>query len=277
MASAANENLTARLRTVKHVVLILSGKGGVGKSSVSVQLALALYNAGHRVGLLDIDLCGPSIPRLLGVSGQQVRQASAGWVPVFVDEEQRLCCMSIAFLLAHQDDAVIWRGPKKNAMIRQFLDDVCWGDLDYLIIDTPPGTSDEHISVVEYLKSVQPDGAVVVTTPQQVALADVRKELNFCRKVQLPVLGVVENMSGYVCPHCAECTNVFSSGGGEAMAREFEVPFLGQIPIDPALTQTLDPVTDSATTAQSQPTVAKQFATSQLAPLFDTIVSKLTS
>ncbi|KAI8093866.1 cytosolic Fe-S cluster assembly factor CFD1 [Halteromyces radiatus] len=191
------------LSNIKHIILVLSGKGGVGKSSVTTQLALGLVDKGFKVGVLDVDLTGPSIPRMLGLDGKKVHQASQGWVPVYADEHQRLSCMSIGFLLASKNDSVVWRGPKKNAMIKQFLQDVYWGDLDYLLIDTPPGTSDEHIGVVEYLKAFQPDGAVIVTTPQAVAVADVRKELSFCRKVKLPILGVVENMSGYICPHCA--------------------------------------------------------------------------
>ncbi|KAJ1974442.1 cytosolic Fe-S cluster assembly factor cfd1 [Dimargaris xerosporica] len=272
MASAP-DSLKARLQAVKHIILVLSGKGGVGKSSVSTQLALSLCNAGHKVGVLDIDLCGPSIPRMLGVDDQQVRQASAGWVPVYVDgETQRLCCMSIAFLLPNKEASVVWRGPKKTAMIRQFLSDVCWGDIDYLVIDTPPGTSDEHLAVVEYLKVANPDGAVLVTTPQNVALADVRKELNFCRQVELPILGVIENMSGYVCPHCTECTNIFSSGGGEAMAKEFEVPFLGRVPIDPTLTYLFE-----STPVADQPPLLERFAASNLAPVFNTIAAKLST
>ncbi|CAG8462994.1 6344_t:CDS:2 [Ambispora gerdemannii] len=236
----AEETIT-NLANIKHIILVLSGKGGVGKSSITTQLALCLVNSGNKVGVLDIDLTGPSIPRMLGVDEKQVHQASTGWVPVYLDENQQLCCMSIGFLLQNKNDSVIWRGPKKTAMIRQFLTDVCWGELDYLIIDTPPGTSDEHISIAESLKDVKPDGAVIVTTPQAVALADVRKELNFCKKVKLPILGVIENMSGFVCPHCEECTNLFSTGGGEAMAREFEVDFLGRVPIDPSFTLMLEP------------------------------------
>lgn len=228
------------MKKVKHVILVLSGKGGVGKSSVSTQLALSLLSKGKKVGLLDIDLCGPSIPTMLGLRDKQIHQSSDGWVPVYADEKKQLAVISIGFLLSNSDDAVIWRGPKKTAMIKQFITDVVWGELDYLIIDTPPGTSDEHISIVEALKGYNPDGAILVTTPQGVALADVRKELNFCRKVQLPLLGVVENMSGFACPHCAECYNIFSKGGGEALANEFSVPFLGRVPIDPQLTLSVE-------------------------------------
>ncbi|XP_072167785.1 cytosolic Fe-S cluster assembly factor NUBP2 homolog [Diadema setosum] len=222
------------LSGVKHTILVLSGKGGVGKSTVTAQLALGLKHVGKKVGVLDIDLCGPSIPRMLGVQGQDVHQCPQGWVPVYPDPS--LAVMSIAFLLGGQDDAVVWRGPKKNAMIKQFLTDVVWGDLDFLIIDTPPGTSDEHITIVENLQSHNPDGAILVTTPQAVAVGDVRRELTFCRKTRLPVLGLVENMSGYVCPHCSECSNVFSKGGGESLAAECHIPFLGHIPLDPQLT-----------------------------------------
>ena len=222
---------------------VLSGKGGVGKSSITTQLALSLSLAGHSVGVLDIDLTGPSIPRLFGIESAKVTQAPGGWVPVPVhaaDPEAgigELRCMSLGFLLRERGDAVVWRGPKKTAMVRQFLSDVLWGEVDYLLIDTPPGTSDEHISLAEtLLKNAAPGqvkGAVVVTTPQAVATADVKKELNFCVKTAINVIGVVENMSGFVCPSCSECTNVFSSGGGEVMAQEFGVKFLGSVPIDP--------------------------------------------
>jgi Mrp family chromosome partitioning ATPase len=222
---------------------VLSGKGGVGKSSVTTQLALSLSLSGHSVGVLDIDLTGPSIPRLFNIESSKVTQAPGGWIPVSVhpaNPEQgigALSCMSLGFLLRERGDAVVWRGPKKTAMVRQFLSDVLWGEIDYLLIDTPPGTSDEHISLAETLmKNALPGqvaGAVVVTTPQAVATADVRKELNFCSKTGIKVIGVVENMSGFVCPNCSECTNVFSSGGGKIMAEDFKVKFLGSVPIDP--------------------------------------------
>jgi Mrp family chromosome partitioning ATPase len=221
----------------------LSGKGGVGKSSITTQLALSLSLAGHSVGVLDIDLTGPSIPRLFGIENSKVTQAPGGWIPVPVHPANaaagigELRCMSLGFLLRERGDAVVWRGPKKTAMVRQFLSDVLWGELDYLLIDTPPGTSDEHISLAETLLKHaalgQVKGAVVVTTPQAVATADVKKELNFCVKTGIHVIGVVENMSGFVCPNCSECTNVFSSGGGKVMAQDFGVNFLGSVPIDP--------------------------------------------
>lgn len=241
------------LDNIKHVVLVLSGKGGVGKSSVTTQLALSLSLQGKSVGVLDVDLTGPSIPRFFGAESAKVRQAPGGWLPVPVHNSEdavavangregrtsagALYCMSLGFLLANRGDAVVWRGPKKTAMVRQFLTDIQWGALDYLLIDTPPGTSDEHISLVEtLLKSATAEqlaGAVIVTTPQAISISDVKKEINFCRKTSVNIIGVVENMAGFVCPNCSECTNVFSKGGGEAMAVEFSVPFLGSVPIDP--------------------------------------------
>lgn len=222
------------MHQVKHIWLVLSGKGGVGKSSTSTQIALILKDQGFKVGLLDIDLTGPSIPRIFGQESAKVHQSSAGWVPVYTDQEKRLAIMSLGFLLPERGKSVVWRGPKKTAMIRQFVQDVVWGELDYLIIDTPPGTSDEHISIATELKTLKNvDGAILVTTPQEVAAADVRKELNFCKKVGFHVLGVIENMSGYVCPHCSKCTNIFSKGGGKSLAEKYSVPYLGSVPLDP--------------------------------------------
>ncbi|KAI9293489.1 P-loop containing nucleoside triphosphate hydrolase protein [Neoconidiobolus thromboides FSU 785] len=219
------------LKNVKHIVLVLSGKGGVGKSSVTCQLGVALSKQNKKVAILDVDLCGPSIPRLLGIEDKTVVQSSNGWLPIPVDETGNLSCMSIGFLLPNKTSSVVWRGPKKNAMIKQFLNDVYWGEIDYLIIDTPPGTSDEHLALVEFLKEYEPDGAVL-----KVSLIDVKKELNFCRKTNIPILGIIENMSGFVCPHCAECSNLFSSNGGKQLAEEYAIPFLGRIPIDPQIT-----------------------------------------
>lgn len=202
---------------------------------MATQLAFAFQQKGLKVGLLDIDLCGPSIPKMLNLMDKEVHQCDQGWLPVFTDESQSLGVMSIGFLLTKDSEAVVWRGPKKNAMIKQFLTDVAWQDRDVLIIDTPPGTSDEHITVMENLRSVKVDGAVLVTTPQAVAVGDVRREVTFCKKAKLKILGIVENMSGFVCPNCKDCTNIFSSGGGKALADHAHVPFLGQVPIDPNL------------------------------------------
>ncbi|WFC96426.1 cytosolic Fe-S cluster assembly factor cfd1 [Malassezia brasiliensis] len=235
-----------RLQRVRRILVVLSGKGGVGKSSVAAQLALSLSYPDQgdearrtRVGLLDLDLTGPSIPRMLGVDGAPVHQSSDGWVPVYTDASQCLAVMSVGFLLRSRGDSVIWRGPKKQGMIRQFLGDVRWGDLDYLVIDTPPGTSDEHIALMEAIAPYHP-AAVLVTTPQAVALNDNLRSLDFTRKVQLPVIGLIENLSGYVCPHCENCTNVWGKGGGESLAEREHIPFLGRVPIDPELVRLLD-------------------------------------
>lgn len=226
-----------KLTGVKRVILVLSGKGGVGKSTVAAQIAFAFQKTGLKVGLLDIDLCGPSIPKMLNLMDKEVHQCDEGWLPVYTDESQSLGVMSIGFLLTKDSEAVVWRGPKKNAMIKQFLTDVAWRDRDVLVIDTPPGTSDEHITVMENLRHVKVDGAVLVTTPQAVAVGDVRREVTFCKKAKLKILGIVENMSGFVCPNCNDCTNIFSKGGGKSLAEHAKVPFLGEIPIDPNLAQ----------------------------------------
>lgn len=228
-----------RLRhAVRHKLLILSGKGGVGKSTVAAQLSLCLSrNASLDVGLLDVDVCGPSAPHMLGVSGEEVRMSNNGWSPVFVDDN--LSVMSIGFMLPDKDDAVVWRGVRKTGLIKQFLKDVDWGDLDYLVVDAPPGTSDEHISLVQLLKDSDVDGAIIVTTPQEVSLLDVRKEISFCRKSGTPIIGVIENMSGFVCQHCQGCSDIFypSSGGAEKMCRDLNIPFLGKIPLDPKISK----------------------------------------
>ena len=223
------------MENVQHKILILSGKGGVGKSTVSTQLTHALAMRDHQVGLLDVDICGPSVPRIMGLKGEGVRKSNLGWEPVYV--EDNLAVMSIGFLLPDPDAAVIWRGPKKNGMIKQFLKDVYWDQLDYLLVDTPPGTSDEHLSITTYLNETGVDGAIIVTTPQEVALLDVRKEINFCRRTGVKILGVVENMAGFICPSCKGESQIFAptTGGAEAMAKEMEVPFLGRLPLDPAL------------------------------------------
>ncbi|XP_038703758.1 cytosolic Fe-S cluster assembly factor NBP35-like [Tripterygium wilfordii] len=261
--------IAERLATVKHKILVLSGKGGVGKSTFSAQISYALAAMDFQVGLLDIDICGPSIPKMLGLEGQDIHQSNLGWSPVYV--ESNLGVMSIGFMLPDPDDAVIWRGPRKNGLIKQFLKDVYWGELDFLVVDAPPGTSDEHISIVQFLQATGIDGAIIVTTPQQVSLIDVRKEVSFCKKVGVPILGVVENMSGLCQPltdfrfmkmsetgEHTDVTEAFieflktkaperldliafteifdSSGGGAAkMCREMNVPFLGKVPMDPQL------------------------------------------
>lgn len=223
--------------------MVLSGKGGVGKSTVTNLLsrAMAKSKEEQNFSVLDIDICGPSQPRVFGVQDEQVHQSGSGWSPVFVDEN--LSVMSIGFLLSSPDDAIIWRGPKKNGMIKQFLGDVDWGELDYLIIDTPPGTSDEHLSAISFMEKTSNVAAVIVTTPQEVALLDVRKEINFCHKMKIPIVGIIENMSGYVCPKCTNESQIFRAspnGGAAAMAKEMNIPLLGRLPLDPRVAQCMD-------------------------------------
>lgn len=197
-------------------------------------------NPESMVGIMDTDICGPSIPRMMGVEAETIHVSSSGWSPVWVSEN--LGVMSVQFMLPNRDDAVIWRGPKKNGLIKQFLKDVEWGELDYLIVDTPPGTSDEHLSVNSFLKESGVDGAVVVTTPQEVSLLDVRKEIDFCRKAGIRVLGIVENMSGFVCPNCTHESQIFkaSTGGARMLAKDMEIPFLGAVPLDPRIGMACD-------------------------------------
>lgn len=227
--------LKRRLCRIRHKLLVLSGKGGVGKSTVAVNLAVSLSLSGRRVGLLDIDIHGPSVPRMVGLNGRQVRSTGDALLPV---ELNGLRVMSLGFLLPREEDAVIWRGPLKMGLIKQFLKDVEWGELDYLVVDAPPGTGDEPLSVCQLIDDA--DGAVIVATPQEVALSAVRKSITFCRQLGLPVLGIVQNMSGFVCPHCGRTTEIFKTGGGERLARECGVPFLGRIPIDPAVGEACD-------------------------------------
>ena len=310
------------LSNVSHVILVLSGKGGVGKSTVSTQLAQSLSSRGYSVGLLDVDICGPSIPRMAGVVGQTVHQSQQGWEPVYANPN--LAVMSISFLLEEGDAAVVWRGPRKNGLIKQFLTETDWGvgGLDYLIIDTPPGTSDEHISIVQYLNDARPmisdgnngnksgaSGAIVVTTPEEVSMADVRKELNFCKKTSVPVLGIVENMSGLQmrvsdltffrdnssnigsdenadctsdvlsllqekCPEVLSMiatTDVFpSSGGGpRGMAEKFSVPYLGKLLLDPNLLRACEDGTSFVDKYPSSP------ATSPLNAIVDKLILAL--
>ncbi|MBN1556824.1 MAG: Mrp/NBP35 family ATP-binding protein [Lentisphaerae bacterium] len=239
--AAEQEAGRQRIAGIKHRILVLSGKGGVGKSSVAANLVLALAAQGRRVGLLDVDVHGPSIPRILGVDGFPAELAGpdrASALLQTIPVTDRLRVMSLGFLLENRDTAVIWRGPMKYSVIKQFIEDVDWGELDYLVVDSPPGTGDEPLSVAQLLGT--PAHAVVVTTPQELSLADVRRCVTFCRKVQVSLLGLVENMSGFVCPHCGGKTDIFKSGGGRKLAAEMNVPFLGSIPLDPRLVEAAD-------------------------------------
>jgi len=221
--------LQGRMAEIDHKLLVLSGKGGVGKSTVAANLAMTLSRAGKRVGLLDIDVHGPSIPKLMGVETGQVQGVGEEMLPVKVTDN--LSVMSIAFLLPAAGYPVIWRGPRKHGVIRQFLKDVAWGRLDYLVVDSPPGTGDEPMSIAQLIGSSAE--AVIVTTPQEVAISDVRRCVAFCNELSLPIAGILENMSGLVCPKCGEKIDLFKRGGGMALALEMNVRSLGQIPIDP--------------------------------------------
>ena len=329
---------------------MLSGKGGVGKSSITAQLALSLCLQGFSVGILDADLTGPSIPHFLDIENAKIKQDVNGWLPVLVHPAKSiesipngdsgrskvlattaesgdadaanehktttigsLKALSLALLLPSRETAIIWRGPKKTSMIRQLLSSVQWDDLDYLLIDTPPGTSDEHISLAETLLSsvstnasstmqeMHPNvrGAVVVTTPQAIATADVRKELNFCRKTGIRVLGVVENMAGYSCPCCGKVSPIFGRGGGEAMAREWGERFLGTVPIDTSwgglieryrardmdsddldedmtyTSEKSDKPSEELTSSEAKKPLVERYQTSSLYPIFSKIAQDL--
>jgi Mrp family chromosome partitioning ATPase len=229
--SQLEENLQVmdNLARIKHKIVVMSGKGGVGKSTVAVSLALTLADQGYRVGVMDVDIHGPDVAKLLGVEGERLESTGEMIVPVRVNEN--LSAISMAFLLEDRDTPIVWRGPMKMSAIKQFLGDVAWGDLDYLVIDLPPGTGDEPLTVAQLI----PEGAwaVVVTTPQDLALLDSRKAIRFAEALKMNVAGVVENMSGLECPHCGESIDLFKTGGGEAAAQEMGVNFLGRIPIDP--------------------------------------------
>lgn len=228
---AAQDKIIAdTLRSIRNKIFVMSGKGGVGKSSVTVNTAAALAHKGFKVGILDVDMHGPSVPNLLGLkSTVEIDPASQKMIPAAWNEN--LSVISMDTLLEDRDQAILWRGPKKSSAIRQFLADVKWGNLDYLLIDSPPGTGDEHMTV---LKSIPDARSVVVTTPQEISLADVRKAINFLQYADAPILGIVENMSGLVCPNCGTEIDIFKKGGGAELAKNCKLRFLGSIPLDPA-------------------------------------------
>lgn len=230
------EAVKARMEKVKHKIMVMSGKGGVGKTTVAANLAFALGMRGLDVGLMDADIHGPDIPKILGIEDKRPEASEGKISPILVTP--RLKTMSIGFLLPDRDSAVIWRGPMKMNAIRQFLSDVDWGVLDYMVVDLPPGTGDEPLSVAQLIKNV--DGAIVVTTPQDLALLDSRKAVNFSGVLKVPVIGIIENMSGFVCPYCGKEINIFKYGGGERSARELNVPFLGRVPFDPKMVEAAD-------------------------------------
>ncbi|MBU0728652.1 MAG: Mrp/NBP35 family ATP-binding protein [Proteobacteria bacterium] len=231
-AKIAMQNMIIKssLDKIKNKILVMSGKGGVGKSTVSTNLALGLANRGYKVGLIDVDLHGPDICRMLNLTQSLSDvEVKGGLIPP-MKYNDNLSVISLEYMMADRDDPIIWRGPLKIQAIRQFISDIDWGELDYLVVDAPPGTGDEPLTVSSTIKDAY---ALIVTTPQEVALADVRKSINFCKHVKMQIVGLVENMSGFVCPHCRETVEIFKSGGGERTAREFSIPFLGKIPMDP--------------------------------------------
>jgi Mrp family chromosome partitioning ATPase len=219
------------LSRIRHVIIVMSGKGGVGKSTVSSNLAQALSLKGYQTGLMDLDITGPNIPKMFRIEDEKLYAKEDKLVPVSVPPS--LSIMSMGFLLPDKDSAIMWRGPMKTSAIRQFIEDVEWGDLDYLIIDMPPGTGDEALSIVQLIPKA--DGVVIVTTPQDVAVLDSRKSITFASQANLPIIGLVENMSGFVCPHCGELTEIFGSGGGEKTAEDLKIRFLGRVPLEPGV------------------------------------------
>jgi ATP-binding protein involved in chromosome partitioning len=255
--------LADSLTRIENTLMILSGKGGVGKSTVAVNLAAALAAADRQVGLLDIDIHGPSVPTLLKLEGVSASQKSdRGLLPVRYNDNLKV--MSIEFVVGDQaHEAVIWRGPMKHQMIKQFISEVDWGQLDFLIVDAPPGTGDEPLSICQM--APPRSQAIIVTTPQKVALKDVKKSIRFCKSLEMPIFGIVENMSGFVCPDCGATHDLFKSGGGEKLARETGFRFLGRIPIDPRLVAASD---------EGNPFVL-EYPTSPTSSAFDEIIAPI--
>ena len=236
MISAEDFKLQESLGKIKHVIIVMSGKGGVGKSTVSSNIAATLSMMGYQTGIMDVDITGPNIPKMFGIEDERLDVVDEKLVPVLVPPSLKV--VSMAFLLPSKDDAVVWRGPVKMTAIRQFLEDVTWGDLDYLVVDMPPGTGDEAISIIQLIPKA--DGMVIVTTPQDVALLDSRKSITFSAQANIPIIGLIENMSGFICPHCGEKTDIFKSGGGMATAKNLNIQFLGAVPIEPKIVMSGD-------------------------------------
>jgi ATP-binding protein involved in chromosome partitioning len=248
--------LKTRMGKIRHKIAVISGKGGVGKSLVTVNLAVALALRGRvgKVGVLDADIHGPCVPKMLGLKGTQLQSGPPGIFPAIGPLNVRV--VSMGFLLPSDDSPVIWRGPLKMGAIRQFLSEIAWGDLEYLLIDLPPGTGDESLSVLQLLPEI--DGVIIVTIPSEVSQDVVKKAVTFARKMEVPIIGIVENMSGVVCPHCGERIDVFGSGGGEAVASDMGAPFLGSIPLDPQISTDMDAGTPFIT-AQPDAPAARAF------------------
>ncbi len=228
--------IIVNLRRIKRKIMIMSGKGGVGKSTVAANLAIGLALRGYKVGLLDCDIHGPTIPTIFGLESERLAVNEEGILPIQV--LPNLSVMSVGFLLENKDSPVIWRGPAKMGVIKQFLEDVIWGELDFLIIDLPPGTGDEPLSVAQLIPNC--DGSILVTTPQDVALISVRKSIRFSEKLKVPIIGLVDNMHGLICPHCGKSIEVFGTGGVEKASKDFNIPILARLPIEPKVAEMED-------------------------------------
>ena len=250
------------LKKIKNKYIVLSGKGGVGKTSTSVNLSMALANKGFNVGIMDVDLHGPDVPRMLGLKGMLDLTQNNKLNPIRYSDNLKV--VSIESMIASKDDAIIWRGPLKYSAIRQFIGEVEWGELDFLIIDSPPGTGDEPLTVAQTIRDAK---AIIVTTPQEVSLADVRKSISFCRTVKMDILGLIENMSGFTCPHCNKLVDLFGSGGGEKTADTAGIPFLGRIPFDPNVVS----CGDNGISFQ------EKYADAQVTKAFDELADKISS
>ncbi len=255
---------SVKMEGVKRTYVVMSGKGGVGKSTVAVNLAVSLAMQGQKVGLLDVDIHGPSVPTMLGLEGTKMMEAAGRMLPHVLPSLNNLKVVSIGFMLESSDSPVIWRGPMKNTIIRQFLEDVEWGDLDALIVDCPPGTGDEPLSVIQLIGKAA-TGAIIVTTPQNVAAIDVSKSVNFCRQLEIPVTGIIENMSGFVCPDCKKVTYIFKQGGGAKLAEKYGIPFLGSLPLDPAIGES----------GETGKPYVEQFKNSPVSEVYSTIARSL--
>ncbi len=253
------------LDRIKHKLIVISGKGGVGKSTVAVNVAYGLALQGNKVGILDVDIHGPSIAKMLGIEGEKLQMKAKGEFPEPIKVTENLYALTIATLVDNPDDPIIWRGPIKISVIKQFMQDIQWPQLDYLIVDSPPGTGDEPLSVVQTLKNV--DGSIIVSTPQDIALLDARKTIKFSQKMDVPVLGIIENMSTFVCPHCGEKTDIFAGLGIGKAASDFDIDVLGHIPIDVNIVRSGD----------SGKAYLKNHETQASAKEFQKIISKIAS
>jgi ATP-binding protein involved in chromosome partitioning len=233
-ASEQEQRLRLKMSKIKHKIAVISGKGGVGKSTVTVNLAVAFALQGHtdKVGVLDADIHGPCVPKMLGLKGQKLIGGPAGML-FPVTGQHGIKVVSMDFLLPSDEAPVIWRGPLKMRVIQQFLSDIAWGELDFLFVDLPPGTGDEPLSVMQLIPDI--DGVIIVTMPSEVSQAVVKKAISFAKQLGVPIIGIIENMSGFVCPECGAELDIFKTGGGKRIAKDLSVPYLGKIPIDPAI------------------------------------------